>query len=373
MFEQIEKLKTDYTDKYVIVQEERPELRRFKGLTGVVRTVNMSGRALVEFDAYNNIGWIDIDLDYLSVIDKPLEKVEEPKKGGAAKGAKAKAGGDAKGAASAKAPAKMSVEDMLAAARGEGAKAKGGAATKGAESKDSGKAAAKSGGAMSVEDMLAAARAEKSKNADDKPAAPKTPAPTKAADPTKMSVEEMLAAARGEKAGGSSDDASSDDAGTNDAGTTAAEATPEEPPKASAATTEKAKVDPTKMSVEEMLAAARAEKSGGGSSEATAENTDDYPVKEDPADEVSKIKQDDLKIVEGVGPKIEGLLKEDGILTLELLSKADVGRIKEILEAAGSRYKMHDPTTWPDQAGLAAAGKLEELQKYQDDLTGGRA
>ena len=51
VFEQIEQLKDEYTDKYVVVKGERPELRRFQGLTGTVRTVNMSGRALVEFAA----------------------------------------------------------------------------------------------------------------------------------------------------------------------------------------------------------------------------------------------------------------------------------------------------------------------------------
>jgi len=62
VFEQIEKLKRDYTDKYVAVDASRPELKRFAGNVGVVRTVNMSGRALVEFPGYHkNIGWYDID------------------------------------------------------------------------------------------------------------------------------------------------------------------------------------------------------------------------------------------------------------------------------------------------------------------------
>ena len=47
-------------------------------------------------------------------------------------------------------------------------------------------------------------------------------------------------------------------------------------------------------------------------------------------------------------------------------------QIKEILEAAGSRYKMHDPTTWPKQAALAAEGKFEELKAWQDKLSGGK-
>ena len=79
VFDHIEQLKQEYTDKYVVVDESRPELRRFNGMTGTVRTVNMNGRALVEFDAYLNIGWYDIDVDFLKVIDKPLEKPEAPK------------------------------------------------------------------------------------------------------------------------------------------------------------------------------------------------------------------------------------------------------------------------------------------------------
>jgi hypothetical protein len=83
VFEHIEKLKSELTDKFVIVDAERPELGRFRGLTGTVRTVNMNGKALVEFDGHNNIGWFDIDLDFLKVIDKPLEK---PEPAAAAKG-----------------------------------------------------------------------------------------------------------------------------------------------------------------------------------------------------------------------------------------------------------------------------------------------
>ncbi len=71
VFEHVEKLKQDYTDKYVVVDASRPELRRFKDQTGQVKTVNMSGRALVEFDANLNTGWYDIELDYLKVVEKP--------------------------------------------------------------------------------------------------------------------------------------------------------------------------------------------------------------------------------------------------------------------------------------------------------------
>jgi large subunit ribosomal protein L27 len=83
-------------------------------------------------------------------------------------------------------------------------------------------------------------------------------------------------------------------------------------------------------------------------------------------------KLDDLKIVEGVGPKIETLLKEGGISTWAELAEASTDRLKEILDAAGPRYQIHDPSTWPAQAKLAADGNWDELKAYQDELTGGR-
>jgi len=83
-------------------------------------------------------------------------------------------------------------------------------------------------------------------------------------------------------------------------------------------------------------------------------------------------KLDDLKIIEGVGPKIETLLKDGGINTWAELAAASVDRLKEILDPAGPRYQIHDPSTWPAQAKFAAEGKWEELKDYQEMLMGGR-
>jgi predicted flap endonuclease-1-like 5' DNA nuclease len=80
---------------------------------------------------------------------------------------------------------------------------------------------------------------------------------------------------------------------------------------------------------------------------------------------------DDLKRIEGIGPKISGVLQSSGINTFALLAKADVSRLKNILEEAGVGA-LADPTTWPEQAGLAAAGKWDELNTLQDELKGGR-
>ncbi len=85
-----------------------------------------------------------------------------------------------------------------------------------------------------------------------------------------------------------------------------------------------------------------------------------------------KIKVDDLKMVEGIGPKIEGLLHEAGIKTWKDLAEAKLEDVQKVLDDAGPRYRMHDPATWSKQAALAAAGKWEELEAYQEHLKGGR-
>ncbi len=80
----------------------------------------------------------------------------------------------------------------------------------------------------------------------------------------------------------------------------------------------------------------------------------------------------DLKIIEGIGPKIEKLLKKAGVNTLQDLAATEVKNIQEILDAAGDAYRIHDPGTWPEQAAMAAAGNWEKLKEFQDYLLGGR-
>ena len=85
-----------------------------------------------------------------------------------------------------------------------------------------------------------------------------------------------------------------------------------------------------------------------------------------------KAKVDDLKVIEGIGPKIAQLFNDAGINTWQDLADAEVDQLNAILAEAGSRHQMHDPTTWPKQAALAANGQWEELEQYQEDLKGGR-
>ncbi len=81
---------------------------------------------------------------------------------------------------------------------------------------------------------------------------------------------------------------------------------------------------------------------------------------------------DDLKRVEGIGPKIEGLLNDRGVTTWAQLAKTEVSFLQSVLDDAGPRYRIHDPETWPQQAALAAAGSWDELDELQDRLKGGR-
>ncbi|MEO0469587.1 MAG: isoamylase early set domain-containing protein [Bacteroidota bacterium] len=83
-------------------------------------------------------------------------------------------------------------------------------------------------------------------------------------------------------------------------------------------------------------------------------------------------KKIDLTIIEGVGPKIKGLLEKAGFDSFAAVAKAKVADLKAVLDEAGPRYRMHNPTTWPEQAALAAAEKWEELEALKDQLDGGK-
>lgn len=81
---------------------------------------------------------------------------------------------------------------------------------------------------------------------------------------------------------------------------------------------------------------------------------------------------EDLKIIEGVGPKIEQLLKDSGIYTWEDLADSSAEYLRSILDAAGNTYRIHDPETWPIQARLAVNQNWDLLSEYQQQLKGGR-
>ena len=59
---------------------------------------------------------------------------------------------------------------------------------------------------------------------------------------------------------------------------------------------------------------------------------------------------DDLTRIKGIGPKMAGLLHKAGIQTLAQLAETEAAVLQEIVDEAGSRYRLADPTTWPSQA-----------------------
>ena len=79
----------------------------------------------------------------------------------------------------------------------------------------------------------------------------------------------------------------------------------------------------------------------------------------------------DLKIIEGIGPKIEELLKANGIANWEKLSKTPLAILQTVLSEAGERYKLADPTTWSKQATLAHQKEWIKLKEFQAALSGG--
>jgi predicted flap endonuclease-1-like 5' DNA nuclease len=84
------------------------------------------------------------------------------------------------------------------------------------------------------------------------------------------------------------------------------------------------------------------------------------------------VKLDDLKVVEGIGPKIAGMFNDAGINTWRALSETAVSRCQEVLDGGGDRYKVHNPASWPLQAKMAAEGKWAELAKWQDEHSHGK-
>ena len=68
-----EALKREWTDKFVEVNPERPELKRFAGIVGRVVTVNPNNKALVDFQ---DGGWYDITAseEYLRKLDAAVAK-----------------------------------------------------------------------------------------------------------------------------------------------------------------------------------------------------------------------------------------------------------------------------------------------------------
>ncbi|MEO7522612.1 MAG: isoamylase early set domain-containing protein [Ferruginibacter sp.] len=84
--------------------------------------------------------------------------------------------------------------------------------------------------------------------------------------------------------------------------------------------------------------------------------------------EVVAVIADEFTKIEGINKKVEALLTKENIKTFKDLGKNTIKNLQLILDGAGSKFSIYNPATWPKQAKLAAAGKWEELNKWQEEL-----
>lgn len=89
-----------------------------------------------------------------------------------------------------------------------------------------------------------------------------------------------------------------------------------------------------------------------------------------PKNERIETGNDDLTRIEGIGPKVAGVLKNTGITSFDSLANADPAEVKNVLNEAG--LQMMTPDGWIEQAEFAAKEDWDGLQKLQDELKGGR-
>lgn len=82
---------------------------------------------------------------------------------------------------------------------------------------------------------------------------------------------------------------------------------------------------------------------------------------------------DDLTIIEGIGPKIDDLFHANGIVSFAQLARLGVPEMLEILERGGPHFQLANPGSWARQAALASENRWAELKRLQEDLIAGRA
>jgi predicted flap endonuclease-1-like 5' DNA nuclease len=81
--------------------------------------------------------------------------------------------------------------------------------------------------------------------------------------------------------------------------------------------------------------------------------------------------QDDLEIIEGIGPKMAQVLIDNGVTTFAQVAAAKVDDLTAMLKASGGRFSLASLPTWAEQAALLRDGKMDEFKKLTDELVGG--
>lgn len=122
----------------------------------------------------------------------------------------------------------------------------------------------------------------------------------------------------------------------------------------------------------EALSAVQAERLAEVRAAAVADLRSGTPAGAAPMHAAPAARDTDIEVVEGIGPKIAELLRARGLGSFGALADASPGTLREILAHSGPAYRIADPSTWPEQARLAADGRWDELRRLQEALTAGR-
>ncbi|MEL4308565.1 50S ribosomal protein L21 [Joostella sp. CR20] len=122
----------------------------------------------------------------------------------------------------------------------------------------------------------------------------------------------------------------------------------------------------------ENIVASGATKKEAPKKKAAAKTEEAKPAAKKATKKSTSKKGDDLKKIEGIGPKAAEALTNAGVDTFAKLAKKSADEVKEILTEASSTLAHLDPGTWAAQADLAANDKWDELKKWQDELNGGK-
>lgn len=412
-----EELKREWTDKCVTVRTGVPELRRFEGRSGRVKTVNMNCRLLVQFDAPADISWYDIDPEFLIVIAETSDhSATEP---AAAKPGRPKDSGSpttatTHSAAAAKSPATGSGSPLdrirqqaataskssepATPAKNTGAEAKAGSDASSVNPLDLIRRQAAAKPVAAAADPPAASpldrirqqaagqsSAAKSPSADAGSSGPKKSSnTTPPASPLDQIRAQQAAAQTDKPAAAPATETAADqlpDPGQGDSQPDEAATAPPQSLAASSgssgSSTDRNSPAPSFPSPLDQIRAQAGLELPTGGQPTVLDQIQAQALADDAQVEVSfrggtPPSPDDLKIIEGIGPKIELLLQEGGIGNWRQLAETSAERLSKILHDAGPRFQMHDPGSWPAQARLADEGQWRKLKEYQDHLQGGR-
>ena len=125
-------------------------------------------------------------------------------------------------------------------------------------------------------------------------------------------------------------------------------------------------------SIETAETAAKKTRRAGRSKKAAAPKEEKAEATATETVSTEEAKTDDLTIIEGIGPKASEVLQAAGITTFAQIAEKKAEELKEILDQSEGTFNAQDTTSWPEQAQLAADGKMDDLTALKEKLNAGR-